>query len=199
MYGIKVTDTTNDFPLATTAEAKSFGVVQYDAADTLIDDLILAAGRLVEQYCGRTFGQRTYRLTISNYDFEDFTISLPMLPIRDVTEVKALAGMYGTEEVLTEGVDFIVIGDEAKDIELKPRYNNQGLIKNPLQITFTAGYDSKAAFKTALPDVHNAVLRQVATWFANREDEVVGTVVGRLDNNVKELLSPYREPTQYLF
>ena len=155
-------------------EMKNYLNVDFDTWDTLIGILISSSRTRLERYTGCSFGTKSLIATF--YETAD-NIEIPYGPISEITSVKSI-GDSGDKTDLTEGVDYIIIGNDFKVI----KFFQTG---TPIEIEYTAGYE-------VLPsDLKLAVMKQVAMDFEYRET-VSDNRVTELSNNAKSLASSYR-------
>ncbi len=160
--------------------------------DELLENLINAATKKCEDYCGRAFIQRA----ITEYRIGDGGTLLKF----NRRPVSTLTSVVMGSSTLTEDTDFTL-------------YDEEGVLKRPLggtegsfwatniqgigwtdgykiTIVYTAGYAAtRAATQALVPDAVMAVLVAVANWYENRlgvkSESVSG--VGSVDYDIGEL------------
>jgi uncharacterized phiE125 gp8 family phage protein len=164
----------------TLAEAKSYLNVDYTSWDTLIGTLISSARTNLERYTGSTFATKTL---VATFQQVAENIDIPYGPIQSITHVKSI-DESGTKTTLTAGTDYLVTGNNFKNIRF---YG----IDTPIEIEYVAGY-------TTLPaDLKVAILKQVAMDFEFRENVMDSSQVTELSNGAKQHAQSYRRV--YLF
>lgn len=169
---VKVTTDAASEPVTKT-EFKDYAAVDYSDDDNLIDDLIVAARKMVEDYIQRKIGSQT--LTAHWTSYPKF-LRLPYAPINSVTTVKTIDS-EGTKTTLVNATDYFVKGDDDKYIEFGS-YGNYGL-----EVIYTAGY-------TTVPKaLKSAILRVVANLYEHRGDDSESF---QLDTLTKQLAKPYK-------
>jgi hypothetical protein len=102
----------------TLADAKEYLQVDFDTDDDLIERLITAARKYVEQYCGITIVNSTYELNWHHYDYP------AILP-------------YG--QVLT--IESIKVDTETVDADTSVKNGVVYKVGNLLEVEYTAGFD----------------------------------------------------------
>jgi uncharacterized phiE125 gp8 family phage protein len=169
----------------TLEEAKAQGIVDHTDDDLLLGRLIKAARDHVEHYCGVRLASETIEVKCDR--FADLC-RLPEAPLTSVTSI-GYVDAAGDDKTL-----------DAATYELRPdglepsvalAYGKQWPVVRPgSRITLTAvvGYD-------AAPEaVRHAMLMLVATWYAQRENILVGATVENLPmpSSVDALLCNFR-------
>jgi uncharacterized phiE125 gp8 family phage protein len=169
------------------AEAKEHLRVDDTSNDTLIGVLIAAARESVEGMTGRALVTQTWRLTLDAFPC-DTLIRLPRPNLLTVTSVAYVDenGDPQTWDSANYVVDTASLPGAlrlAYDVDW-PTTRTQ---PNAVTITYTAGYGLAAAVPSA---IKAAVLLMVGDLFANREGQIVGTIVAA-NPTVAALLAPY--------
>lgn len=166
------------------AEAKAQCRVLHDDEDDLITDLIAAAVSMVEDYCGRSLMQQTWRLTLDK--FSD-TILLPRGPVASLTSFQYYdtAGNLQTVPADTYTLDtesdpsWIVRNSDASWPVVQDGVNS-------VRVTYVTGYSTVPAA------IKQAILMLVASWFRNREALLTGTIVAEMPLGTMALLQNHR-------
>lgn len=176
----------------TTTEAKSHLRVDGTDEDTLIGALIVAAREFCETYQNRAYVTQTWTLTLDEFPTDGSTwIDIPLPPLQSVSSIVYLDA-EGTST--TWGTSNYVVDTKSTPgrVALAPDKSwptTQAGRINAVTITFVAGYGAASD----VPDkVKQALYLLAGHWYANREAEVVGTVVGRIGFAVDALLGQDR-------
>lgn len=171
---VTLTETKLHLRLATTAVAAA----AYTNEDDLLNALIAAARTQAENYTRRAFITQTW---IAYLDSFPSTLRLPYPPFQSVTSLTV------------EGTAFTDFTESKRGI-LAPTDTWPILSSSPgadpIVITYKAGYGDAAADVPA--PIQQAILLLLATWYANRENVVIGVSVAELPEAAKALLNPYR-------
>lgn len=182
-----------------TEEAKEhLRIVDTTADDDYIDHLIDAATTWCEDYCDRTFADKTY--TVAFDDFFGTRIELPRPPVRlnataaSATVTISYVDTGGATQTLTwsqSGTqDFRLDRDHVPAL-IYPKYlevwPSVRIDDKSVQITYLAGYGGAA--NVPKPAVH-AIKMLVGHWYANRE--AVGNVGQNVPLGVAALLEPLK-------
>jgi uncharacterized phiE125 gp8 family phage protein len=181
------------------AEAKEhLRIVDFTDDDTYIGLLIDAATTWCEDFCDRTFADKTY--TVAFDDWPADRIELPRPPVRlnatasSATVTISYVDTSGATQTLTwsqSGTqDFRLDRDHVPALTY-PLYLDDWpsvrLDDKSVQITYLAGYSGAA--NVPVP-VKHAIKLLVGHWYANRE--AVGSVGEHVQIGVHALLSPLR-------
>jgi uncharacterized phiE125 gp8 family phage protein len=180
----KITEAATAEPV-TQEEAKDQCRVDADDDNDLIDRLIKTARDHVERYCGARFASQTVEMKCDC--FGDF-VRLPEGPVTDVKSV-TYVDTAGAAATLSAGVYELHDDGLEPSIGLKPG-QRWPLIWPGSRITVEAvvGYD-------AAPDaVRHAMLLLIGTWYAQRENTLIGATVDNLPmpSSVDALLCNFR-------
>lgn len=175
----------------TAAEAKAHMNIDSDDDDTYIDSLIAAATQYVEKYIGRRLITQTWDLYRRDFPVGSIPLQIPYGPVQSITHIKYLdtAGTLQTWSAANYELDAYALVPK-----VSPAY---GLVwpmprdfQNAVNIRYVAGYGDAAT--DVIPNIKHALKMLVQTWFENREDVVVGTIVTDAPNGVKRLLDMER-------
>lgn len=174
----------------TTTQAKSHLRVDGSDEDALIGNLVTAARQYVEEHTGRALITQTWEYTADAFPTKAGAIWLPRPPLIAVSQVQYVdtAGATQTWDSDEYRVDAVSVPGRVTlaDGAVWPTPND---VSNAVTVTYTAGYG--AASDVPEP-IKQALLLLIGSWYGSRENEVVGTVVGRFEFAVKALLAPYR-------
>lgn len=165
MRQIKVNSETGS-ELLTVQNVKDYVRIDTSADDTLIGQMIIQARIWCENYISRDIvaKNRTYYL--------DRTSGLFDLPFAPVASISSLTIEGNT-------ADYTVLGLDNETIEL-----DGGEAEN-VKITYiTSGLDNAL--------IKQAMLQLISTYYDNRADFKVGTIVSEVPTNVKAILASYK-------
>ena len=171
-------------PVLTTAEAKAHLAVDHDDDDDLIDTLVTAATRRVENMCRRSFVTQTWRVV-----HKAGTLPLPIFrpPIIALTVVKTWYQGTATTEASITG--FYVA--EAFGNRPKVMFTDDGEFTatdiEEIEFRYTAGYG--AAASAVPPDLVLAVKYALTTAYDRRDEG--GASEATLPGIVEDLCKPY--------
>ncbi len=198
----KVTEAPDIEPI-TLEEAKSHLHIELDYTDedALITSLIRTARRLCESYSGRSFMTQERVIKMDRFPSCEYYnrsrlpngITVPYGPIQSIDSVKYIDS-DGNEVELTEDVDFKA--DLHSDLarifptDTWPSTSNE---PNAVSVEYTAGFDAVSGGTEEFPEeIRQAMLMQIGTLYENRQDEVLGTSVNKMNWTSKALLDPYK-------
>ncbi|MGA1110009.1 MAG: head-tail connector protein [Ilumatobacteraceae bacterium] len=182
-----------------TEEAKEhLRIVDTTADDDYIDHLIDAATTWCEDYCDRTFADKTY--TVAFDDFFGTRIELPRPPVRlnataaSATVTISYVDTGGATQTLTwaqSGTQNFRLDRDHVPALIYPKYlevwPSVRIDDKSVQITYLAGYGGAA--HVPKPAVH-AIKMLVGHWYANRE--AVGNAGQNVPMGVAALLEPLK-------
>jgi uncharacterized phiE125 gp8 family phage protein len=181
--GLKRTVEPSDMPV-TLGEAKAQCRVLHDDEDQLLEDLIAAATSMVEDYLGRSLTTQTWRLTLDA--FSD-AIILPRGPVQSIASFTYLDASGASQTVPGATYAFDADADpQAVRRQPSASWPQPGDRINPVTITYVAGYSVVPAA------IRQAILMLVATWFANRETLLTGSIVAEMPFSAMALLENHR-------
>jgi uncharacterized phiE125 gp8 family phage protein len=179
--------------LATTAELKAQVRLTHDSEDTLLDRLIAAATRHVENRLRRALITQTWRLTLDEWPCQmngETVIYVPRPPLIAVSGITYLDG-EGDEQTLATSE--YVVDTESHPGRITPAYGESWPTIydqiNAIKVTHTAGYG--AAASSVPEDIRHAVLLLAGHWYENREAYLVGTIGKELELAFESLCDPY--------
>ena len=195
---VATASTADDRPVSVADAKEHLRVVDTTDDDEYIGLLIDAATTWAEDYCDRTFADKTY--TVAFDDFFGTRIELPRPPVRlnetgsEATVTISYVDTGGTTRTLTwaeSGTqDFRLDRDHVPAL-VYPTYldvwPSVRIDDKSVQITYLAGYGGAASVPK--PAVH-AIKMMVGHWYANRE--AVGNVGQNVPMGVAALLEPLK-------
>ena len=161
----------------TLADAKTWLRVDLSDDDDLITSLLDTAVSYVEEYGGTYLTPRGGSLKMSAF----FDTHLPRGPLRSVSDVTYLG--------VNEFTQYYTKGDDASvtpfiHFDSPPSLDTEEQL--PVGVNCTVGYDDIP------PSLLMAVRWMLSTFYDQRQDFVVGTVIAKLPIQVEHLLAPYR-------
>jgi len=195
---VAAASTADDRPVSVADAKEHLRVVDTTDDDEYIGLLIDAATTWAEDYCDRTFADKTY--TVAFDDFFGTRIELPRPPVRlnetgsEATVTISYVDTGGATQTLTwaeSGTqDFRLDRDHVPAL-VYPTYldvwPSVRIDDKSVQITYLAGYGGAA--DVPKPAVH-AIKMMVGHWYANRE--AVGNVGQNVPMGVAALLEPLK-------
>lgn len=167
-------------------EAKAFLRIDHDADDLLLDALIPAARRLVEQACGRILLEQDFAFTRDAWPASG-VIVLPIAPVRAILSA-AVEGVDGTPVPVPEGAltlqgeraPALIHVDGARVPLPAPAFGG-------ITLTLRAGYGAEASDVPA--DLVQAVRLTAAHFYEFRDGAGASTALPEM---VMALIAPYR-------
>ena len=112
-----------------------------DQLDSLVETHISGARKRAEDYTGRAFINREYRLYLDSFPAADKPIELPMPPLTGVTEIRYVDTYGNTQTIESSGVR---VDPASEPGRITPLYGESWpdarVITNAIEIDFTAGY-----------------------------------------------------------
>ena len=186
----------------TLTEAKAHCRVDDSNSDSLISALIIAARESAELYCERSFVQRSYRLTLDGFPCNNSSpILLPYPPVVEVTQIQ----YFDTDGALqTWSSGEYHVDTESEPGRVLPNYDQSypsdidGKRLGAVRVEYVAGYPvdesgSPSDYVANVPQLaKQAMLMMVGEWFMNREDTVVGNIIGNIPEPSKAWLWQYK-------
>lgn len=175
-------------------EAKSHLRVDGTDEDALIDTLIVAARRYVEEQNRWALVTQTWDAFYDRFPKKDTAaLVIPRPPLQSVTDV-FYTDEDGTKNTLSSS-EYNVDTDQWPGRVLLKRDNtwpdDELDTSNPVRVRFTAGYgDPEDVPKT----IYQALLLLIGTMYEHRETTVTGTIVREMPFAAKALIEPYRAP-----
>jgi uncharacterized phiE125 gp8 family phage protein len=185
-------------PVSTEDAKAHLRIVDFTGDDDYIDSLIDAATTWCEDYCDRTFADKTY--TVAFDDFPALRTELPRPPVRlnstaaSATVTISYVDQSGTTQTLTwsqSGTQQFRLDRDHVPALIYPLYLQDWpavrLDDKSVQITYLAGYGGAA--NVPHPAQH-AIKLLVGHWYASRE--AVGSVGQDVPLGVHALLEPLK-------
>jgi len=163
------TDITSE--ILTSDEANTFIKFEDDdvSETSLINSMITAVRCHFEKRTGLSFIEKTYE-TFFRCDEGPFYI--PLSPVISVDKVEKIDN-EGTKTELTLNTDYFKRG--FYDLEILPTLNSSDLF-----VTYKAGYGHTDT-ETLPGDLIEAMKRQIAQWYDNRDDFMELNILGGID------------------
>jgi len=174
----------------TTAIAKNHLKASYGTdttEDALIASMVKAARQLIEEHCDRSLGEKTIDIFFHSDEIQAKRVRLPGGPHGDFTHVKSI-DQEGTETTLTLNTDYYKRGLQFKELEFLSAsvnpWSEGDSLSDDYVIRLVAGYGISETTETLPEGYKQAILKQVAEWYVNRED-----YVPVLSSGVKRILN----------
>ena len=163
---MKINSTTGS-EILTTSEAKDFIRVDTSADDTIIGQMITQARIWCENYISRDIVAKNRTLYLASVN-ERFV--LPFSPVASISSVTVEG--TATTDYETYGLDDTIIA-----LNMLP--------SKEVKVTYVTSGQSDSLLKQAISQL-------VATYYDNRNDFVLGTIVNEVPTSVKNILSSYK-------
>jgi uncharacterized phiE125 gp8 family phage protein len=166
------------------AEAKAHCRILHDDEDALVTALIGAAVSMVEDYCGRSLMEQTWRLTLDG--FAD-RIVLPRGPVTSLSAFTYLDS-EGAEQTVSPSTYKLDLDADPQAILREPSKTWPGFgdYAVPITLTYVAGYE------TVPGAITQAILMLVASWYSNRSAIMAGSGVTEMPYGTMALLQNHR-------
>lgn len=149
-------------------ESTTEALSDFEYDDALIADMIVAARRKAEKYCGCSFVFHTWKVLLTNCAGD---IELPMGPVREFTQ------LLDCNDTEIESGSYKLRGFSFMFLEC-PKQENLTLI-------YDAGYED------CPEEVCLAIMQMVGYWYENR-------VVGEMPKLAMNTLMAYKRPWTYV-
>lgn len=170
-------------PPVTLQEVKTSGRISTTAHDAMLAGLIMSAVEAVEEYCNRSLISQTWKLIIDDLDDDDDGV-LPRPPLQSVTSIKYMDS-NGEQQTVDSSIYQVDTASEPGRILLLPwkMWPVVGIgYKNPIEITFVAGYGATA--ETVPAKIKQAIIALVVHWYDKGVGEEIPKGIKRaLDNS----------------
>jgi len=162
----------------TTAIAKNYVKASYgtDAVEeALIASMVKAARQLIEEEADRSLGEKTIDIFFHADEIQAKRVRLPAGPHGDFTHVKSI-NQEGTETTLTLNTDYYKRGLQFKELEFLSAsvnpWSEGDSVSDDYVVRLVAGYGISETTEDLPEGFKQAILKQVAEWYVNREDYV---------------------------
>jgi uncharacterized phiE125 gp8 family phage protein len=178
-------------------QAKSHLRVDHSYDDLLISSYLEGATRFAEQFTARAFVTQTWELVLDEFPANEILIPLP--PLQSVTSVVYDDAGGNAVTLATTEYDVDTASEPGWVVPVTtgwPTSIFDGI--NAVRIRFVAGYppstDSPPDLAANVPaSLKNAILLQTGLFYAQRESDVIATIVNRVpDGGIMHLLRQYR-------
>lgn len=181
----KVTTAPTSEPV-TLDEIKEFLKIDGTAEDALLTILRKSAREKCEHYSGLSFITQDRQITLDKFPCGRI-IELPNGPVSAVADIDYFDS-DGVAQTLTSGTHFIV--DTNSDVCRIQVVDSWPSVKdriNAITISYTAGHtdDNHDPVPSA---IKQAILMEVASMYENRQNEVVGATISKLNTDSEALL-----------
>lgn len=169
----------------TLVEAKGYMRVTSSSEDSLIDQLVTAARRRVEEATGYAIGEQTRRLVVDRWPSSG-ALPVPAPPLVSVETVK-VAQADGTYATLVEGTDYDVVLGEPGAICLRGSVPVFGDRPNSVQVVFTCGFGAEGSLP--LPETLAVAIKSLALhMYDHRTPVVTGTITSEVPKSFDFLI-----------
>lgn len=172
-------------------EAKTHLEVIGTSKDAFITALISSATKICEAYAGLSFATQERKMVMDR--FPCGCITIPYGPVQSI-DLFTYVATDGSTITLTDEVTYFFDGN-SEIARLFPLENGElgqwpSVLNRPGAITieYTAGYDDISSDWPLPPQVKQAILQQVGSMMENRQDEVVGAIISKLDQDSRAIL-----------
>lgn len=141
----------------------------------LLDHLIKAVRTYIEQLTGLSLTEKTYIVRYDEFDSEEIHHSTVTqepqatgysIPVAPVVSVEAVKAVYQSTET---DIDYTEKGDYKRMIIASLGQESQ------LKVEFKAGYGENS--EDCPEDIKEAIIKQVARWYWNRQDYMEGNFI----------------------
>ena len=163
---MKINSTTGS-EILTTSEAKDFIRVDTSADDTIIGQMITQARIWCENFISRDIVAKNRTLYLASVN-ERFV--LPFSPVASISSVTV-------EETATTDYETYGLDDTIIALNMLP--------SKEVKVTYVTSGQNDSLLKQAISQL-------VATYYDNRNDFVLGTIVNEVPTSVKNILSSYK-------
>ncbi len=165
--------------------------LRVDAGDTtqdqVIDLLLTACRKRVEEYIRGALITQTLTWEMSDDDLRGTQIWLPRIPAQSITSLTTYANDSTGTSTVVASTNYELVG------RTKVALRNDGWSINRTHraatLVYVAGYGATAA--SVPDDIRLAILRLVADYYEFREGVLAGETAVELPDGVKNLLEPY--------
>lgn len=177
----------------TAAEAKTQCEYTASDRDAYFNDLIKTARGQAETVTGRALITQTWELTYTAWPAE---MKIPKGKVTAIASIK----YYDTAdtETVLDSADYQVdlVSEPAR---IRPAHGKSWpsitlRSYNAIIVEFACGYADAAALSDDRPEIKHAILLSVASWFAQRENHMVGLPVMKMPTTAHDLLVPHIVP-----
>ncbi|MCK7547189.1 head-tail connector protein [Marinobacter koreensis] len=171
--------------MITLEEAKAHCRIEHDAEDSLVQSLISAAFRQIENRTGQAFDHvADAEMVLDSLPSGDSGIELKWTPVRAVKGVVYLDPL-GVEQTLS-GADLLLdVRGVYPMLYPAQEWPESKRDRASVKVTADIGYETVPA------DVRAAALLIIGHLYENREAVVIGTIATELPLGVDLLLAPY--------
>ena len=180
------------YPVSLT-EAKLHLKVDISTDDALIQNLIIAATHLSEEYTNRFFLNTDVVMTCSDWSDLNALFKSNVTYDYSTNTIKYYAPGDGNTFTTWNNLNYnVVIEYQPAQVSIRenktfPSIQNRS---DAIQITYKSGYGSSA---TNVPqEIKQAILLTIGNFYSNRSSVVVGRISTELPLNVKWLLNTYK-------
>lgn len=182
----KVTTAPESEPVELT-EAKEFCRIDGTDSDTLLGIFITTAREKCEKYSGLSFVTQERQVVLDKFPCTRI-IYIPNGPVQSVGNISYYDD-DGVVQELVSGTDFIVdTNSDICRIQVVDTWPSTEDRINAITIPFTAGWEIDDVHNPMPSVIKNAVLLEVASMYENRQNEIIGVTVNKLNADSEALL-----------
>jgi len=187
-YGLDLVTAPAEEPL-TVAEAKEHLRVTFDDDDTLIDSLITAARKWLEEETYRQLVTATWDLVLDRFPSGQQPIRIPRAPLASVTSI-TYTDIAGDSQTLTVSEDYVVSATREPGI-IRPAYAQTWPTARDapdvVTVRFVAGYGDA----DDVPEPIVACLKLLIGQMYEFREELAERALHRLPNGAQRLIELY--------
>jgi uncharacterized phiE125 gp8 family phage protein len=171
-------------------QAKLYLRITHNHENDLIENLIRAARKKIEDMTNRTLMTTTYQLKLTNFPASLYCpIVIPRPPTQSVTSVQYVdtAGTTQTWSSTNWSLDTF---EEPSKIwpNFSVNYPSTRGHVNDITVTYVAGYSSSISIP---PPIKQAMLSYIGQLYENRESAMTGMISQPIENGLVAMLSSY--------
>lgn len=193
------TVTPNPIPLA---DAKRHLNVSTTYDDTLIGDLISAAGSYTEARCGRAWLRQLRSMKMDGFDDKRYVYSREIRPpVSPLTCVESITYVDSNGTTQTLSTTAYRVDTGTRPGRITEEYDNTWPdtygVANDVTISYYAGFgtSSNSTYTHVPANVRHAVRMLVGHWYRNREAILQGTISKEIELGLGALLESEEGPT----
>ncbi len=173
------------------ADCKAHLKVEVSDDDDLISELITAVRQDIEAWLNRKLITQTVRISMDRFEWQ---IPVRVTPVQSISSIEYTDPDGNTQAVGSGNYQVDLVSPICR-IRPNPDFSwpsTRASTMNAVRITYLAGYGDASADVPS--PIRVAIKRRVATYYENRQDELVGRGLNAvpLDVTSRRLLAKYR-------